>query len=303
MCLRLGQPGQPRIDLRGRLHGSAQRGTLGQQRVVQRCAGQQGQQGLRGNRGSTSLALRGNLGQGCGPGGQRGHHIGAPALRLLLQGIVLAHSLVELLAQAGKLRAALGVQQTVADGRPRLVQLDQVVEWHIGRAQQGGHRADQAIRSGARLPLGHCRVQPLAGDAVYPPVVAAEGPLGLAQRRLALQRLHCRQLGGQGGGALGDAQQRAVIAQCGLQLGQPQRLGGIGQAGAVISAGQLGLALVGLGGRSGFWCHCFGRCHRNGRRSLAATNLEKPAQHGCEAAGPQVSQSAGARRKPARGAV
>ena len=145
-----------------------------------------------------------------------------------------------------------------------------MVEWHVGRAQQGADGVDQHICGSTGLTLGHCGVQPLAGNAVNPPVMAAEVALGLTQRGLTLQRLHRCQLGGQRGGVLADAQQRAVVAQRGLQLGGPLRLGGVGLAGPGLGTGLHGLALLGLGGGGGLDWPCFGRSRHSGHRRLGA---------------------------------
>ena len=302
----LQQPCQPGIHLDGQLHRSIQRRTLGRQRRARWRLGQQGLQRLGGGHGITGLALCHHLRQRGGPGGQCRRHVGTPALRLLLQVVTLAHGAVELLAQAGKVAAAISVQQPAADGLPSLVQLDQVVERHIGGAQQCGDGADQPICSGAGLTSGHHRVQPLAGHPVHPPVVAAEVALRLAQRSLALQRLHRRQLGGDCRGILGDAQQRAVVTQRGLHLWQPLGLDRVGLAHPVVREGLPGLALVGLGGRGGLgWC-CLGGCGQRVQRRRGATFLEKPAQHGVSggrAAGRVGQQGAVARQPPARGAV
>ena len=198
--------------------------------------------------------------------------VGQPALQhLLLAGLAL-HRIGNALAQVGEQHLLRRLDPGRVQGLPVAVQHHQVIDRHLGLVQQRLGTGNQGLGPGAGAALGHCRLQPLLGEAVDPPVMAAELPFSLQQGRLRDQRLHGGQFDVEHGGGPGHGQQGLVVAGGGLQAGLP-----LCACVGALAGTDLGLGLYRL---LGFGPH---RCQsdRGGkRRSRRLPFFEKPAQHG-----------------------
>ena len=259
-CRRLQRAGQGQVQCRRRRYGRA---------AQLQCLGSRA--GACQTGAGVVVATGRRLGAGLAQAGQRHRGVGQPALPALLLVGLLTQPAVDTLAQ----RVEVGLLRRLDPGGvqrpPVAVQRHQVVERHIGLPDQRGGAVGQRQHPGLGGAAGHRSLQPLLGQPVQPPVVAAKRTLGLAQRGLARHRLHCGQFDVQPGRALRHGQQRGVIADGRLQPRLPGGTLGVVLAGAGLGLGQR--CLLGLGLRRR---RCDGGNNRRGRR---LPFLEKPAQH------------------------
>ncbi|MDZ7590555.1 MAG: hypothetical protein U5L05_07640 [Rubrivivax sp.] len=286
-CLR-GQPGQPRLDLmrgRQRLHqcGVEIGRGLGRHRRprLQQRADVQAQ-----SRSVSSLTLPCHRDHRATPFGQPPPDVAAPSVQALLGLAAFTNGGVQERAQLREARALLRLQQVGRQRVPAMVELDHVVDRHVGFVHQGRGALQQHLRPGAGLALRHGGFQALLGKPVHLAVVAAEFTFGLAQRGFGGQRLHGGHLDIQPRRRRRDVQQRRVVALCVLQSCRPVRAGGSGSGSGSGSGTGSG---TGSGSDSGSdsgqrglgsACHD-GRLRRRGgrRHSSVASLLEEPAQH------------------------